>query len=133
MDAFDRSKYRIKHVEKHNTFLVPGELGQIMIDRHEFQTAVSYPILVAIHLHGLVRDVFCNGTDGVPVVEKDWDNLIILDACRYDLFQEVSEVDGELSPAVSLGSSTGEFMRKNFGGGEFLDLVYISEIQTPQR
>jgi len=29
------------------------------------------------------------------VMDKDWDNLIILDACRYDIFKDVNFIDGE--------------------------------------
>lgn len=57
---------------------------------------------------------------------EDWDNLIILDACRFDLFEEENTIDGDLEKVVSAGSHTTEFLRNNFGDGRYLDTVYIS-------
>lgn len=62
----------------------------------------------------------------IDVTQKDWDNLIILDACRYDLFKEVNTLPGELTPVRSLGSKTGEFLKENFSDSRYLDTVYIS-------
>jgi hypothetical protein len=57
------------------------------------------------------------------VFEKDWDNLLILDACRLDLYEEV---EGETKGRTSLGSSTAEFVKKNFSEGDFSDTVYVT-------
>lgn len=55
---------------------------------------------------------------GTPIFERDWDLLVVLDSCRADLMQEVAtEYDflPETIPTTySLGSYTGEWMRKNF-------------------
>ncbi|MDL0143566.1 hypothetical protein PNP83_00890, partial [Halobacterium salinarum] len=54
--------------------------------------------------------------EGAKVVEKDWDNLIILDACRYDYFKNANStniIEGELGKSVSRGSHSREFMEKN--------------------
>jgi hypothetical protein len=59
-------------------------------------------------------------------MEQDWDNLVILDACRYDTFAEVNEIDGELSMVKTRGTNTGEFIRENFRGESFYDTVYVS-------
>lgn len=70
---------------------------------------------------------------GVKIVERDWDNLVILDACRYDLFAELNPIDGRLSSVTSAGSHTGEFLIENFADQQFPDLVYISanpQLQT---
>jgi hypothetical protein len=64
--------------------------------------------------------------DGVDIFERDWDNLFILDACRYDLFEEVADLPGELDAVTSRGSQTEEFIRGNFHGREFLDTVYVT-------
>jgi len=63
--------------------------------------------------------------EGEPegVMSKDWDNLIILDACRYDTYQKVF---GDCEKRVSLGSHSAEFLQRNFGEGEFEDIVYIN-------
>ena len=57
-------------------------------------------------------------------MREDWDNLIILDACRHDTFEEVygSKVDYK----ISRGSSTPEFLIENFLGRKYLDTVYIT-------
>lgn len=58
-----------------------------------------------------------------PIMSEEWDNLIILDACRYDVYQDVI---GECGKRVSLGSHSREFVRKNFSEGENNDTVYIA-------
>lgn len=46
----------------------------------------------------------------------DWDYLIILDACRYDIFEEVYDnyLNGELVKKESKGSSTLDWLVNNF-------------------
>ncbi|UHH26535.1 alkaline phosphatase family protein [Halobacterium noricense] len=59
-------------------------------------------------------DWFDNGT---PIYERDWDVLIVLDACRYDLMEEVYHEYGFLETLESfhsVGSSSSEWMRRNF-------------------
>ncbi|MFB6294546.1 MAG: hypothetical protein ABEI97_02190, partial [Candidatus Nanohaloarchaea archaeon] len=63
---------------------------------------------------------------GTAVAEEDWDNLIILDACRYDTFEQHHTLDGTLGSRLSRGSATPEFLRGNFGDGTFHDTVYVS-------
>ncbi|MFW9819897.1 MAG: hypothetical protein ACFFE5_09830 [Candidatus Thorarchaeota archaeon] len=53
-----------------------------------------------------------------------WDYLIILDACRYDMFKWVLK-DESIPFVVSGGSGTKEWMEWNFKGN-FKDVVYIS-------
>ena len=67
---------------------------------------------------------------GRRVMERDWDNLIILDACRYDLFAENNTIPGELGKMVSRGSHTADFLNRNFGSETFPDTIYVSA--TPQ-
>lgn len=63
---------------------------------------------------------------GFSVLDEDWDNLIILDACRYDTFVENNPFDGDLSSRTSKGSNTYEFLYGNFYGRELYDTVYVS-------
>ena len=63
---------------------------------------------------------------GTQVMNEDWDNLLILDACRYDMFAERTKMEGSLESRISLGSSSEEFMERNFVGKEFHDTVYIN-------
>ncbi|WP_254921996.1 hypothetical protein [Halorubrum sp. Eb13] len=57
---------------------------------------------------------------------EDWDNLLILDACRYDMFSNRIDIDGELESRISLGSTSEEFMEKNFDEKQFHDTVYVN-------
>lgn len=63
---------------------------------------------------------------GIDIFERDWDNLIILDACRFDIFARVNEIEGSLEAVRSRGSSTSEFIRENFAGRQFYDTVFVS-------
>lgn len=56
--------------------------------------------------------------------KEDWDNLIILDACRYDLYQEV--VGREVESRISLGSTTQDYLERTYKQGDFSDIVYVS-------
>lgn len=64
--------------------------------------------------------------DGIDVMEQDWDNLIILDACRADTFAEYNEIDGEFKTVVSKSNESKEFMQKNFNNKELYDTIYIT-------
>lgn len=65
------------------------------------------------------------GHEGINVVEEDWDYLIILDACRYDIFEDTNWIEGDLSKKVSKASATDEWLRKNFTD-YYEDIVYVS-------
>ncbi|MDZ5810493.1 hypothetical protein U4E84_03890 [Halorubrum sp. AD140] len=62
---------------------------------------------------------------GFDVMAEDWDNLVILDACRYDSFAEQNTIDGDLSRATSNASATPEFLKKTFAGKQFHDTVCV--------
>jgi hypothetical protein len=64
--------------------------------------------------------------EGVDIVAEDWDNLLILDACRYDLFARHNSLPGRLESRQSRGSHTIEFLRGNFTDRDLQDTVYIS-------
>lgn len=55
----------------------------------------------------------------------DWDALILLDACRHDLYEEVRGKES-VPYRISLGSRTSEFLKKTFSEGDFSDVVYIT-------
>jgi hypothetical protein len=63
---------------------------------------------------------------GECIFEKDWDNLIILDACRYDIFSEENDLPGELRAHYSLSSWSGDFIRANFNDRELHDVVVVT-------
>jgi hypothetical protein len=67
-------------------------------------------------------------------MNRSWDNLIILDACRYDVFKYKFEKETtffknykfSLEKVYSRGSSTPEFLLENFAGGRYEDVIYIT-------
>ncbi|WP_231852315.1 hypothetical protein [Haloquadratum walsbyi] len=59
-------------------------------------------------------------------MNEDWDNLIILDGCRYDVFEQHNTINGKLSKRKSHGSSTPEFLNGNFDNQTFHDVVYVT-------
>lgn len=62
------------------------------------------------------------------VMDEDWDNLIVLDACRADLFED--NVDLAMFDSYgrikSAGSNTTDWSYRNFAGREFGDTVYVA-------
>lgn len=64
--------------------------------------------------------------DGVDLFAEDWDNLYILDACRYDTFDKLHDLPGELSKRESRASTTPEFLRANVPGTDLRDTVYVT-------
>jgi len=65
-------------------------------------------------------------TDGVDIFAEDWDNLLILDACRHDMFTEYADFPGELDSRISRSSSTREFLKANLQGRDLLNTVYVT-------
>lgn len=64
-------------------------------------------------------------TEGMRVLEEDWDYLVVLDACRYDDFRMLNTLEGKLEKRVSLGSTTSEWAAENFTD-YYEDVVYVS-------
>lgn len=68
---------------------------------------------------------------GDSIWDEDWDVLLILDACRYDLFEETyggAEFMDSLSSRYSVASHSIEFMQKTFSDrweGELEDTIYV--------
>lgn len=60
------------------------------------------------------------------VMAEEWDTLVLLDGCRYDLFEERNTIEGELEHRYSLGSTSEEFLARNFGDGTYHDTVYVT-------
>jgi hypothetical protein len=62
----------------------------------------------------------------VDVFDEDWDNLLILDACRYDYFEQRADLPGTLESRISKASSTREWVWANFTDRRLHDVVYVS-------
>jgi len=76
------------------------------------------------YTRGRQRPYYPHGTD--VFADEDWDNLIILDACRYDAFKEQVSIPGQLEKRQSRGGMSPEFVRANFTNKQLHDVVYIS-------
>lgn len=88
-------------------------------------TAVRRPGRALARIRRLVGSAQ-NRLLGTAVMDEEWDNLVILDGCRYDTFASLHELPGRLERRRSRGSATEEFVRNNFVGRQFLDTVYVS-------
>jgi len=84
-----------------------------------------------------LRDVFIykitpllyKKNNGFYLLKEKWDNLIILDACRYDIFKEVLEefeLPGKLEKKISRGTHTYEFLCENFKKFNLNNIIYIT-------
>lgn len=60
--------------------------------------------------------------------DEEWDNLIVLDACRADLFEANADFDAfdEYSTRYSNASLTAEWVKKNLQDAKFRDTVYLT-------
>lgn len=85
--------------------------------RERIQARIVSPVLAAIH-----------GKDGVDVSSRDWDNLLVLDACRADMFKTVVGMDrfDQYETVTSKGSSSPDWISGNFAERELGDIVYIT-------
>lgn len=69
---------------------------------------------------------FRQPADVCNVPNEDWDTLVILDGCRYDLFESENTIEGRLESRTSVGSESWEFLRENFHGQRLHDTVYVT-------
>lgn len=66
---------------------------------------------------------------GTYLLGESWDNIIILDACRYDVFKEKfkeTRMRGRLDSKTTRGTETKTFLLENFGNGRHDDIVCIT-------
>lgn len=73
----------------------------------------------------LVRPFVRQDYDAISIHERDWDNLVILDGCLYDTFEELNPFDAPVENVYSNASHTKEFLKKNFSE-EHRDTVYVT-------
>lgn len=64
---------------------------------------------------------------GMKVLKPDWDYLIVLDDCKFDYFKKKikGRLEGDLKTKISLGSTTREWLNKNFNQNH-PEIVYVS-------
>jgi hypothetical protein len=63
---------------------------------------------------------------GSNLLDEDWDNLVILDACRADLFAEVAALPGRTETRISLAGATYEWVPATFTDRILHDTVYVT-------
>jgi hypothetical protein len=59
-------------------------------------------------------------------LDADWDNLIILDACRPDKFEKINDISGDYHTKISKGASSNEFFIRNMLGCKYYETVYVT-------
>jgi hypothetical protein len=64
--------------------------------------------------------------DGVYIMEEDWDNLLIIDACPVHVFGDAYKGEGTVETKISRGETTARFFRENFGGDTHYDTIVVS-------
>ncbi len=77
----------------------------------------------------LSKVLFINFKEGFSIFSEHWDNLLILDACRFDFFSaeiQRRQISGNLSYKLSRGSMTEEFLIKNFTENYYSNIVYVT-------
>jgi len=79
------------------------------------------------HFGTVLNQIYYRRTnhEGVYIMKEDWDMLVILDGCRYDLFKNNHELMGNLSYRTSKGSESSEFIETNFTENHH-DTVYVT-------
>ena len=78
-------------------------------------------------LKAIEKMVFYKMQEDLPAEEgledMEWQNLVILDGCRYDVY---TEVFGETGSRISRGSMSQEFIERNFSNNTFEDTIVIT-------
>jgi hypothetical protein len=81
-------------------------------------------------MHRVLLPLLFSHNEGIRVLEQRWDNLIILDACRYDSFERVYKeynLPGRLEYRISRATNTEKFLLENFRSGRKQDdIIYIT-------
>lgn len=72
-----------------------------------------------------IRNSTSFNDSGVDIFDQDWDNLIVLDACRFDRFVDLQSFSGTHTRKKSKASMTHEWLDANFSGKRLSDLVYV--------
>ena len=107
---------------------------EISLDK--VRTGIQHPRLIAREVNKLAFDLRDDEEDAESAVdffEEDWDNLLLLDACRYDYFAARHDLPGRLESRRSNASATIEYLRSNLDGRDLRDVVYVTGNPQLQR
>jgi len=95
----------------------------------QLRTAVETPALFLRELNRLYhRRLYSRSynTGGLDLFDADWDNLLVLDACRFDAFARRHDLPGTLEARTSRAASTREWLHANFAGRDLRDTIYVT-------
>jgi len=112
-----------KYPEFHNFTKQINKLIKLSIEGNNILPDI--PELIFATLFWILSRYHDFSQNGIKVMLKKWDYLIVLDACRYDYFKKYNYVDGVLIREKSLGVSTPSWIEKNFIR-KYEDVVYVS-------
>lgn len=87
---------------------------------------VAEPKLVIREVNKWFYRVRGHPAQTVDVFDADWDNLAILDACRYDVFAARHDLPGRLERRTIASSSTLDFLKQYVDGADLRDTVYVT-------
>jgi hypothetical protein len=92
--------------------------------REEAIPALGYKYTMGVRK--LSKYSFDPSVPELDLMAEDWDNAIILDACRFDQFESMSNLDGQLEERISLGASSPEFIEQTFSDATYHDTVCVT-------
>lgn len=100
-----------------------SEIRQHYDDRFWWRSRFLHRIIGPFHTR-----IYPTRSDGVDVMAEDWDTLLVLDACRADLFRERADPAdyGGYRTITSIGSATREWTIQHFADRTFPDTVYVT-------
>ena len=95
--------------------------------RPKWWTRSVYPYLSEDLVEDIIYSYFRKTSqDGFDLMDEDWDNCFLLDACRYDMFADLNPFEGRFEHRISKASSTPGFLEANFSGKQHYDTVYVT-------
>ena len=102
---------------------VAGELRENHDDPYWWRNRLFHRVIGPFHIH-----VYPTRRGAIDVATADWDTLVVLDACRADLFgaRAVSAAFDSVETVTSPGSATQEWTRQTWVGRTFGDTVYVT-------
>jgi len=109
-----------------------GEIEKATLAKHILKVLKNWKNLIwwrNICLYKIVIPFLFRKNNGMYILNEKWNNLIILDACRYDVFKEEinkKKIMGHLEYRISRGTETVSFLLENFGSEKHDDIVYIT-------
>lgn len=63
--------------------------------------------------------------EGMYVMDEDWDNLVIVDACPNHIFRDSYDGQGEIETRISRGETTARYFRENFEEETHYDTIVV--------